>query len=155
MSFKSLIQIVILLLIPIIVGAVYFKYFDEKKKVVEEIELSDDELSKNHLRQMGGGRLPINFIEMNNSNLVELLYRFEFPERPGALINFLSNMKSNWSISVFHYRNYGSDVGKIVIGVLIDKNEILEWNNFVKILGYKFWDETQNDTYRLFLGASD
>jgi len=64
-------------------------------------------------------------------------------------------MKSNWSISVFHYRNYGSDVGKIVIGVLIDKNEISEWNNFVKILGYKFWDETHNNTYKLFLSASD
>ncbi len=119
------------------------------------IDISDDELSKNHLRHMVGGRLPKNFKEINNRNFVELLYRFEFPERPGALINFLNNMKSNWSISVFHYRNYGADVGKIVIGVLIDKNEILEWNKFVKILGYKFWDETQNDTYKLFLGASD
>ena len=104
---------------------------------------------------MVGGRLPKDFKEMNNRKYVELLYRFEFPERPGALINFLKNMKSNWSISIFHYRNYGADVGKIVIGVLIDRNEILEWKNFVKILGYKFWDETQNDTYKLFLGASD
>jgi len=119
------------------------------------IDISDDELSKNHLRHMVGGRLPKNFKEMDNRNFVELLYRFEFPERPGALINFLNNMKSNWSISVFHYRNYGADVGKIVIGVLIDRNEILEWNKFVRILGYKFWDETQNDTYKLFLGASD
>ena len=119
------------------------------------IDISDDELSKNHLRHMVGGRLPKNFKEMDNRNFVEVLYRFEFPERPGALINFLNNMKSNWSISVFHYRNYGADVGKIVIGVLIDRNEISEWNKFVKILGYKFWDETQNDTYKLFLGASD
>ncbi len=119
------------------------------------IDISDDELSKNHLRHMVGGRLPRDFKDMENKNFIELLYRFEFPERPGALINFLNNMKSNWSISVFHYRNYGADVGKIVIGVLIDKNEILEWNKFVRILGYKFWDETQNDTYRLFLGASD
>jgi len=119
------------------------------------IDISDDELSKNHLRHMVGGRLPKNFKEMNRRNFVELLYRFEFPERPGALINFLSNMKSNWSISVFHYRNYGADIGRIVIGVLIDRDEILEWNKFVKILGYKFWDETQNDTYKLFLGASE
>jgi len=119
------------------------------------IDISDDELSKNHLRHMVGGRLPKNFKEMDSRNSVEILYRFEFPERPGALINFLNNMKSNWSISVFHYRNYGADVGKIVIGVLIDQNEILEWNKFVRILGYKFWDETKNDTYRLFLGASD
>ena len=119
------------------------------------IDISDDELSKNHLRHMVGGRLPRDFKEMEYRNFIELLYRFEFPERPGALINFLNNMKSNWSISVFHYRNYGADVGKIVIGVLIDKKEILEWNKFVNILGYKFWDETKNDTYRLFLGASD
>ena len=119
------------------------------------IDISDDELSKNHLRHMVGGRLPKNFKEMEERNFVELLYRFEFPERPGALINFLNNMKSNWSISVFHYRNYGADVGRIVIGVLIDKSEILEWNKFIGILGYKFWDETQNDTYKLFLGASD
>jgi len=119
------------------------------------IDISDDELSKNHLRHMVGGRLPRDFQEKEYRNFIELLYRFEFPERPGALINFLNNMKSNWSISIFHYRNYGSDVGKIVIGVLIDKNEILEWNNFVRILGYKYWDETHNDTYRLFLGASD
>jgi len=119
------------------------------------IDISNDELSKNHLRHMVGGRLPKDFKTMNNRNYLELLYRFEFPERPGALINFLNNMKSNWSISVFHYRNYGADVGKIVIGVLIESNEILEWNEFVRILGYKFWDETQNDTYKLFLGASD
>ena len=119
------------------------------------IDISDDELSKNHLRHMVGGRLPNIFKEMNNRNFVELLYRFEFPERPGALINFLNNMKSNWSISVFHYRNYGADVGKIVIGVLIDKTEISEWEKFVEVLGYKFWDETKNETYKLFLGASE
>jgi len=126
-----------------------------RKSEYSFIDISDDELSKNHLRHMVGGRLPKNFNQMNNSNFVELLYRFEFPERPGALINFLNNMKSTWSISVFHYRNYGADVGKIVIGVLIDRNEILDWNKFIRILGYKFWDETQNDTYKLFLGASD
>jgi len=86
--------------------------------------------------------------------LRQLLLRFFF-QPSFFVINFLSNMKSNWSISVFHYRNYGADVGKIVIGVLIDRNEILEWNKFVRILGYKFWDETQNDTYKLFLGATD
>ncbi len=119
------------------------------------IDISDDELSKNHLRHMVGGRLPRDFKEINNRNFVELLYRFEFPERPGALISFLKNMKSNWSISVFHYRNYGADVGKIVIGVLIETSEIEEWNKFVKILGYKYWDETKNETYKLFLGAPE
>ncbi len=125
-----------------------------KKSNYRFMDISDDELSKNHLRHMVGGRLPYDIKEMNNTNFVELLYRFEFPERPGALINFLNNMKSNWTISVFHYRNYGADVGKIVIGVLIDRNEITEWVNFIEILGYKYWDETKNKTYKLFLGAS-
>ena len=104
---------------------------------------------------MVGGRLPRSLKEDNNKNLVELLYRFEFPERPGALIDFLNNMKPYWSISVFHYRNYGADVGKIVIGVLIDKSEINDWIKFVQFLGYKYWDETNNDTYKLFLGAPE
>ena len=119
------------------------------------IDISNDELSKIHLRHMVGGRLPENIKEFNNKSIVELLYRFEFPERPGALINFLKNMKSNWTISVFHYRNYGSDVGKIVIGVLIDRKEIKEWDKFIKLLGYKYWNETNNNTYKLFLGASE
>jgi len=119
------------------------------------IDISKDELSKNHLRHMVGGRLPHILTESGNSNFVELLYRFEFPERPGALISFLKNMKSNWTISIFHYRNHGADVGKIVIGVLIDSTEIKDWNLFVELLGYKYWDETNNQTYKLFLGASD
>ena len=119
------------------------------------MDISNDELSKNHLRHMVGGRLPPNFTDLNKSNRVELLYRFEFPERPGALINFLKNMKSNWTISIFHYRNHGSDVGRIVIGVLIENSDINYWNKFIKFLGYKYWDETNNQTYKLFLGASN
>ena len=119
------------------------------------IDISKDELSKNHLRHMVGGRLHKKFTESDKLNNVELLYRFEFPERPGALINFLKNMKSNWTISIFHYRNHGSDVGKIVIGVLIDSAEINYWHKFVEFLGYKYWDETNNQTYKLFLGASN
>ena len=119
------------------------------------IDISKDELAKNHLRHMVGGRLPHKFTTSNELNHVELLYRFEFPERPGALINFLKNMKSNWTISIFHYRNHGADVGKIVIGVLINRTEIKEWNHFVELLGYEYWDETNNQTYKLFLGASD
>ena len=119
------------------------------------IDISDDELSKNHLRHMVGGRLPLNLFQNKNSDFRELLYRFEFPERPGALIGFLKKMQPNWSISIFHYRNHGADVGRIVIGVLINKNEIKNWYKFLEMLGYKYWDETNNETYRLFLGASD
>ena len=104
---------------------------------------------------MVGGRLPQKFTDIEKSNYVELLYRFEFPERKGALINFLNKMKSNWTISIFHYRNHGADVGKIVIGVLIASSEISDWNRFIKLLGYKYWNETNNKTYKLFLGASN
>ena len=119
------------------------------------IDISKDELSKNHLRHMVGGRLPIEFSSKKFEQVVELLFRFEFPERPGALIEFLRKMKQDWSISVFHYRNHGADVGRIVIGVLINKKEINDWNKFTNKLGYKYWDETNNPTYKLFLGASN
>jgi len=134
----------------------------DKKLLIEEfnnskynyIDISNDELSKNHLRHMVGGRLPYRFSEVINENLKEILYRFEFPERPGALMKFLKSMKPDWSISVFHYRNHGADVGRIVIGVLINENYIHDWYKFVNDLGYKYWDESNNKTYKLFLGAS-
>ena len=119
------------------------------------IDISNDELSKNHLRHMVGGRLPSEFTKNKKNEYLELLYRFEFPERPGALMTFLKSMKPDWSISVFHYRNHGADVGRIVIGVLIKKNEIKEWFKFLSNLGYKYWDESNNQTYNLFLGASE
>ncbi len=103
---------------------------------------------------MVGGRLPNEFYKSKKSDLKELLYRFEFPETPGALMVFLKNMKPDWSISIFHYRNHGADVGRIVIGVLIKEKEINEWIKFVNQLGYKYWDESKNQTYKLFLGAS-
>ena len=120
------------------------------------IDLSNDELSKTHLRHMVGGRLPkINDTNKENDNdPIELLYRFEFPERPGALINFLKRMKSDWTISIFHYRNHGSDIGRIVIGILVLKSDLPKWNNFVAELGYKCVDETKNQAYKLFLGAN-
>jgi len=127
---------------------------DFEKSEYKFIDISNDELSKNHLRHMVGGRLPLELNKSSEEKLFELLYRFEFPERPGALMQFLKNMNPNWSISVFHYRNHGADVGRIVIGVLIDKEEINEWLEFVEKLGYKYWDESTNETYKLFLGAS-
>ncbi|MDJ0635485.1 MAG: threonine ammonia-lyase, biosynthetic [Xenococcaceae cyanobacterium MO_188.B29] len=108
------------------------------------IDLTDDELAKMHLRHMVGGR----------SHLAEneLLYRFEFPERPGALIQFLNCMSPNWNISLFHYRNNGADYGRIAIGVQVPPQEISDWLEFVNTLGYPYWDESQNPAYQLFLG---
>lgn len=108
------------------------------------IDLTDDELAKMHLRHMVGGRSPL------TDN--ELLYRFEFPERPGALIQFLNCMSPNWNISLFHYRNNGADYGRIAIGVQVNPQEISQWLEFVNTLGYPYWDESQNPAYQLFLG---
>ncbi|PAX52168.1 threonine ammonia-lyase, biosynthetic [Brunnivagina elsteri] len=110
----------------------------------ETLDLTDDELTKLHLRHMVGGR----------SQLAhhELFYRFEFPERPGALMKFVSSMSPNWNISVFHYRNNGSDYGKIVVGVQVPPQEMGEWQGFLDNLGYTYWDENNNPAYKLFLG---
>jgi len=111
------------------------------------LDLSNDELSKLHLRHMVGGRMPTGSGETR-----ELLYRFEFPERPGALMRFLTSLHPNWNISIFHYRNHGADVGRIVVGVQVPPAELGEWQSFLDGLGYQYVDETNNPAYGLFLG---
>ncbi len=108
------------------------------------LDLTDDELTKLHLRHMVGGR----------STLAhhELFYRFEFPERPGALMKFVGCMSPNWNISVFHYRNNGADYGRIVVGIQVPPDEMKEWQGFLDTLGYRYWDESDNLAYKLFLG---
>ncbi len=108
------------------------------------IDLTDDELAKMHLRHMVGGRSPL----ANN----ELLYRFEFPERPGALIKFLNCMSPNWNISLFHYRNNGADYGRVAVGMQVPPAEMSQWQQFLNSLGYRYWDESDNPSYKLFLG---
>ncbi|MEN9767136.1 MAG: threonine ammonia-lyase, biosynthetic [Vulcanococcus sp.] len=115
------------------------------------LDLSNDELSKLHLRHMVGGRLPASTGESAGHGR-ELLYRFEFPERPGALMRFLTSLHPNWNISIFHYRNHGADVGRIVVGVQVPPAELGEWQSFLDGLGYQYVDETSNPAYRLFLG---
>ena len=116
-------------------------------------DLSNDELSKVHLRHMVGGRLPRSINKISKGEYRELLYRFEFPERPGALMRFVNSMRPEWTISIFHYRNHGADTGRIVIGVLVKDSDIPAWNDFVLKVGYKNWEETNNPAYKLFLGA--
>ena len=108
------------------------------------IDLTDDELTKLHLRHMVGGHSPL----AHN----ELLYRFEFPERPGALMKFVSSMSPDWNISLFHYRNNGADYGRIVVGMQVQNHEMEQWQAFINTLGYRYWDESQNPAYKLFLG---
>ncbi len=122
-------------------------------KGFECLDLSNDELSKVHLRHMVGGRLPRSINEISEGDYKELLYRFEFPERPGALMRFVNSMRPEWTISIFHYRNHGADTGRIVIGVLVKNSEINSWYEFVEKIGYKYWKETDNPAYKLFLGA--
>jgi threonine dehydratase len=118
------------------------------------IDLSRNELAKLHLRHMVGGRLPQPPTRELAASSVELLYRFEFPERPGALMAFVSALHPNWTISIFHYRNQGSDVGRIVVGVQVARGERQAWQEFIDGLGYRHWEETGNLAYRLFLGAA-
>ncbi|RZT43179.1 threonine ammonia-lyase, biosynthetic [Cupriavidus agavae] len=109
----------------------------------DTLDLSNDELAKQHIRYMVGGHSPLAHDE--------LLYRFEFPERPGALMRFLSSMSPNWNISLFHYRNQGADTSNILVGIQVPKNEKREFRTFLSTLGYVHWDETDNPVYKLFL----
>jgi len=107
--------------------------------------LSGNELAKLHIRHLVGGQVP--------GLKTELLYRFEFPERPGALHNFLQAIGDLWNISLFHYRNHGSDYGRVLAGVQVPESDRAEFAQHLKKLGYSYWDETENPAYRLFLNA--
>ncbi len=108
------------------------------------IDLTGDELAKEHVRHMVGGRSPLAHDER--------LYRFVFPERPGALMRFLSSMPAGWNISLFHYRNQGADYGRILVGMQVPAADDARFNDFLAGLAYPCADETANPAYRLFLG---
>jgi threonine dehydratase len=82
----------------------------------------------------------------------ERLFRFVFPERPGALMRFLAALHPNWNISLFHYRNHGADYGRILVGLQVPKGEMRAFRDFLATLGYRHWNETHNPVYKLFLG---
>ena len=106
----------------------------------EVIDMSDNSMAKTHIRYMVGGHA-------NAEN--EVIYRFEFPERPGALLNFLKKVKTKWNISLFHYRNHGADFGRVLIGLQVDDVSDLE-SRFDEI-GYYYQNETDNKAYQYFL----
>ncbi len=108
------------------------------------LDLTDNEVAKLHLRHLVGGHAP----QAEN----EVVFRFEFPEKPGALMKFLDTMGHNWNISLFHYRNHGADFGRVLVGMQVPPNEQGEFVAFLQNLGYPFWDETHNPAYQLFLG---
>lgn len=114
----------------------------------EVIDISDNELAKTHGRYLVGGRPSSEWAKGAN----ERLYQFEFPERPGALTKFLQTLKDNWDITLFHYRNHGNDLGKVLCGfALPDSTSDEEFNLFLEQLGYRYSDETNNVVYQKFL----
>jgi threonine dehydratase len=125
---------------------------EEATKLVESLQahglpaldLTDNEVAKMHLRHLVGGHAP--------QAEHEEVFRFEFPEKPGALMQFLDNMGHGWNISLFHYRNHGADFGRVLVGIQVPPAEKAEFDDFLRNLGYPHWEETNNPAYKLFLG---
>ena len=117
---------------------------DLQDKGLPTIDLSDNEVAKLHLRHLVGGHAP--------QAKHEKVFRFEFPETPGALMKFLDTMGHDWNISLFHYRNHGADFGRVLVGMQVPPGDEAEFEQFLNHLGYPYWDETDNPAYKLFLG---
>ena len=108
-------------------------------------DLSGNELAKAHARHLVGGRSKTGEVEN------ELLYRFEFPERPGALSQFLDTLNHGWNVSLFHYRNHGADIGRVLVGVQVPPDEVPQHRAFLDRLGYVYHPETENPVYQQFM----
>jgi len=115
-----------------------------ERKKLKTLDLTDNEMAKLHLRHLVGGHAP--------GIKDEILFRFEFPERPGALMLFLNSMNHSWNISLFHYRNHGADFGRVLVGMQVPRHDKKALKAFLDQLGYRYWDESDNPAYRLFLG---
>jgi threonine dehydratase len=123
----------------------------EKEGILSELrdhgfpvsDLSGNDMARLHIRHMVGGRA-------NVEN--EQLYRFEFPERPGALLQFLRGMKTDWNISLFHYRNYGSEYGRVLMGIQVPDEDSMRFQHFLADTGYSYHSEASNIAYEMFVG---
>lgn len=126
---------------------------EDRKGLVEElrgqgysvVDMTDNEVAALHIRHMVGGHAP----KIQD----EQVYRFEFPERPGALVNFLGHLGGRWNISMFHYRNHGSAYGRVLVGMQVPRDELGKLESFLDELGYPYWNETKNEAYQFFLGG--
>ena len=135
----------------IFVGVELHHGYAERQQLIDKLsslgypleDLSDNEVAKLHIRHMVGG--PATGIEN------ERLFRFEFPERPGALLDFLQAVGTDWNISLFHYRNHGSDYGRILAGIQVPPQEADELESHLSKLGYAHWEESDNPAYAMFL----
>ena len=127
--------------------------FSEKQALIEQLgdkgygvtDLSDNEFAKSHIRYMVGGHAPT----VDD----ELVYRFEFPERPGALLSFLAQIGRRWNIAMFHYRNHGAAYGRVLVGIQVPPAERKDFQSFLDALGYVYYNETDNPACRLFLSS--
>ncbi len=135
----------------IFVGIKLENGLDEKNELLKSLhadnyaveDMTDNEMAKLHVRYMVGGR--------GNGVENERLFRFEFPERPGALLRFLNFMGERWNISLFHYRNHGAAYGRVLAGIQVPEEDNDELASFIQNLGYVWWEETDNPAYRMFL----
>ncbi len=109
----------------------------------ETLDLTDNEVAKLHVRHMVGGKAP--------QVGTERLLNFQFPERPGALMNFLQRMGERWNITLFHYRNHGADFGRVLVGMQVPEEEAQDLVTFMRDLDYAYTDETKNPALALFL----
>ncbi|MGE4170000.1 MAG: threonine ammonia-lyase, biosynthetic [Candidatus Margulisiibacteriota bacterium] len=134
----------------VFVGVELSKGDVEKDAIVQALEaadypvldMTDNEMAKLHIRHMVGGRIPVQD---------ERLFRFEFPERPGALLNFLNHLGQNWNISLFHYRNQGAAYGRVLVGIQVPAKDNPHFETFLKNLAYPFTEESDNPAYAIFL----
>lgn len=108
------------------------------------LDITDNDVAKYHIRHMVGGHAPVHVTD-------ERIYRFEFPERPGALLTFLRTLSRNFNISLFHYRNHGAANGRVLIGLQVPDKKVAQLESDMSKLGYGFWDETDNPAYQAFL----
>jgi threonine dehydratase len=118
-----------------------------RRQGLDAVDCTDNELAKLHIRHLVGGHAP--------GLADEKLYRFEFPERPGALMRFLNAMSGRWNISLFHYRNHGADYGRVLVGMQVPARDKKAFAAFLREVGYPWHDETRNPAYRLFLSEDE
>lgn len=136
----------------IFVGLQVNPYKDERRELVEMLErkgykvkdMTDNEMAKMHIRHMVGGHAPEELSQ-------EVVYRFEFPERPGALFNFLDKLAGRWNITMFHYRNHGAAFGRVLVGMQVPMEERKDVEQSLRELNYRYWEETDNEAYQFFL----
>jgi threonine dehydratase len=139
----------------VFVGVELTRGDEERAELIERLtdkhfkvlDMTDNETAKQHIRFMVGGHAP--------SIDAETLIRFEFPERPGALLDFLTALGKRWNISLFHYRNHGAAYGRVLMGAQIPPLEQQDFHHSLDALGYRYFDETGNPAYQIFAGSSE